>query len=123
MISQSLEEMLYYNIGSRIKTIRLARGLTQLEFSKRINLSRPSVSNIENGIQKVSLISLFQIGMALNVSIYDLLPESVGRINKNRNKDDDTERKLTLRGMLIEDKQVDDRSTYWNPLMVKADNS
>ncbi|GLX70798.1 helix-turn-helix domain-containing protein [Paenibacillus glycanilyticus] len=87
MISQSLEEMLYDNIGKRIRTIRLARGLTQLEFSKRIQLSRPSVTNIENGIQKVSLISLYQIGMALNVSIYDLLPESVGRNKKKRIND------------------------------------
>ncbi|MFD2614630.1 helix-turn-helix domain-containing protein [Paenibacillus gansuensis] len=86
------EEMLYIDIGIRIRKLRLARGLTQLEFSKRIALSRPSVTNIENGVHKVSLISLYHICKVLKVCIYDLLPENVGKISRKRhtNNEDDS---------------------------------
>ncbi|MDU0204000.1 helix-turn-helix domain-containing protein [Paenibacillus sp. MAH-36] len=70
------EDLIYQEIGRRVKSTRRRRGLTQTEFGIKINLSRSSIANIESGIQKVTIHSLYQIGYVLKVSIYDLLPEN-----------------------------------------------
>jgi len=70
------EDLIYHEIGRRIRTTRRKRGLTQMEFGKKVNLARSSITNIENGIQKMTVHSLYQFAAVLKVSIYDLLPEN-----------------------------------------------
>lgn len=44
--------------GSKLKTLRKGRGLTQLELSHRLNWSRATISNYECGRRKPSLHEL-----------------------------------------------------------------
>jgi transcriptional regulator with XRE-family HTH domain len=40
-------------IGERIKTLRLARGMTQRELGKRVGVSAPAITQLESGTSKV----------------------------------------------------------------------
>lgn len=46
------------SIGSKLKTLRKGRGLTQLELSERMNLSRATISNYEVGRRSPHLADL-----------------------------------------------------------------
>ena len=61
-------------IGLKIKTIREARGLSQIEAVERlvekgINMSRETLSKIENGNRTVSAVELNAICKVLNIDI------------------------------------------------------
>ena len=45
-------------IGSKMKTLRKGRGLTQLELSEKLNLSRATISNYEVGRRSPHLSEL-----------------------------------------------------------------
>ena len=47
--------------GKRIKEIRDAKGLTQIAFAEKINVSRSYINKIENGIKSPSLDLLIEI--------------------------------------------------------------
>lgn len=46
------------SIGSKLKTLRKGRGLTQLELSEKMNLSRATISNYEVGRRSPHLADL-----------------------------------------------------------------
>lgn len=46
------------NIGSKLKTLRKGRGLTQLELSEKLDLSRATISNYEVGRRSPHLSEL-----------------------------------------------------------------
>ena len=46
------------DIGNKLKTLRKGRGLTQLELSKRLELSRATISNYEVGRRSPHLSEL-----------------------------------------------------------------
>lgn len=56
-------------LGKAIKSIRIARGLTQQELASRAGMSRQgkSIALVEQGRRSVSLEALNQIGLALDV--------------------------------------------------------
>lgn len=56
--------------------IRRKQKLTQTELGNKIGLSRSSIANIESGIQKVTIQTLYQMSFVLKVSIYDVLPKN-----------------------------------------------
>ena len=58
-----------YDLGSRLKLIRLKRGMTQKDLAGRINKSVPAVSSYESNAQLPPLDVLESIALALNVSI------------------------------------------------------
>ncbi len=66
---------LYASMGILIRQARERIGLTQEELALAISLSRTSVTNIENGNQKLLVYTLFGIADALNVRIMDLIPQ------------------------------------------------
>ena len=65
---------LYRVIGAKIRDERSKKNLSQEEIARRLNLSRSSVTNIENGNQKISVLDLYKLAETLNVDITDLLP-------------------------------------------------
>jgi transcriptional regulator with XRE-family HTH domain len=67
---------LYREIGRRIAKRRSILGLSQLQLAARLGVSRPSLSNVERGAQRLLVNSLFEIAAALNTSPADLLPLS-----------------------------------------------
>jgi|BioPla2DNA2_1021312.scaffolds.fasta_scaffold43162_2 transcriptional regulator with XRE-family HTH domain len=68
------------SIGLKIKAIREERGLSQIEVVERlakqdINMSRETLSKIENGNRTVSAIELNALCKVLNIDINNLFEE------------------------------------------------
>ena len=55
-------------IGRRIASLRKLKGLSQNELAKRINISRPSLAQIEGGGRNLSVLELVDIAMELEFS-------------------------------------------------------
>jgi transcriptional regulator with XRE-family HTH domain len=66
---------LYAGIGQRIRDLRVERGLTQTRLAELLSLSRTSVTNIENGRQKLLVHTMVEIATILEVDASALLPE------------------------------------------------
>ena len=60
-------------LGKNLKMLRLKRKLSQGELSKRLNVDRAYISNIENGRMNPTLSTLEKIAQALKVSIKELV--------------------------------------------------
>lgn len=69
----SIDEI-YKAIGSRVKAKREQADLKQDQLAERVGLTRTSISNIENGRQRIQVHTLFMIAEALNVPVETLLP-------------------------------------------------
>lgn len=68
------------SIGLKIKEVREARGLSQAEVAERlakqnVNMSRETLSKIENGNRSVSAIELSAICKVLNIGMNTLFEE------------------------------------------------
>jgi transcriptional regulator with XRE-family HTH domain len=63
----------YKELGKRIKTARLAAGMTQEQLAERINLSGGHCAHVERGTTKVSLSALVAMANALNTTPDKLL--------------------------------------------------
>lgn len=70
-------ELDYKAIGKRVKIARIKADMTQEELSAVVNLSPSHMSNIETGTTKVSLTTIVNLANALDVSMDDLLCDSV----------------------------------------------
>jgi transcriptional regulator with XRE-family HTH domain len=67
-------EQVYKAFGAQVRSRREVLGLTQLQLSKEIGLTRGSVANIEAGRQSVLLHQLLDIATALQQTPEQLLP-------------------------------------------------
>jgi len=56
-------------IGEKIKTIREAINLTQDDLAKKLGITRPAISNIEQGERKLTAEETFKISKILNTSV------------------------------------------------------
>jgi transcriptional regulator with XRE-family HTH domain len=72
-------EIDYKAIGQRIKIARIRKGITQDQMAEKTNLSNPHISNVETGNTKPSLPTIIKIANALDVSVDELLCDSVKR--------------------------------------------
>ena len=70
----STDTALYEILGENIKKIRRLRKVGQSELAKIISLSRSSISNIESGVHKPSLFTIYEIAIALDCEIEAILP-------------------------------------------------
>src|SRR5687767_9235153 len=85
-------DVLYIEIGKRIREHRKSANLSQGDLASAIGLSRTSIANIERGFQETPLKKLYDIAYALNVKIYEILPgdiraDEVWRVNELRKVD------------------------------------
>lgn len=60
-------------LGSRIKELRLSLGLNQMEFGRRLSVTKQSISNWENGNIQPSVDMLVKIATTYAVSTDYLL--------------------------------------------------
>ncbi|MBD3317669.1 MAG: helix-turn-helix domain-containing protein [Chitinivibrionales bacterium] len=67
-------DRIYSQIGTRIREIRKAKGLSQEDLAKEVSLERPSIVLIESGRQKLPIDRLYAIARVLEVQPQDLLP-------------------------------------------------
>ena len=65
----------YIEFGRKLRKLRRKVQLSQYELSKRISLSRTSVTNIEKGRQKIPLHVLYILASALGADPSELLPD------------------------------------------------
>lgn len=70
-------ELNYIKLGERIRNIRKEKGLTQEKLAEITDLSANHISHIERANTMVSLPTLVQIVNALNVTVDDVLCDSI----------------------------------------------
>lgn len=58
--------------GKRMKELRKEMGLSQEELALLCELDRSYIGSVERGERNISLINIYKISKALNVSIKDL---------------------------------------------------
>ncbi len=66
------------HIGNHIRTLRLARNMTQEDFANRINVAKSTVSAYENGSRLPSYDVLVKIADLFHVTTDNLLGRSSG---------------------------------------------
>lgn len=59
-------------LGARIVELRQKQGITQGDLAERANVSRPTISKIERGVQDVGTVALLRIAEVLDVTMGDL---------------------------------------------------
>lgn len=59
-------------LGARIRSLRLAKGLTQEEIADQLNCSRQKYARIEKGLIDISYASLTKIAQILNVKVEEI---------------------------------------------------
>lgn len=77
----------YGAIGELVANRRNELGISQASLAQAVGLTRTSISNIEQGRQRMLIHTLLDIAVALSVKPAELLPENQGvePINISRN--------------------------------------
>lgn len=79
------------NLGEKIRHFRTeVRSISQAEFAERVELSRPSIVNIEKGRQQVSCYQLVMFALALGISPLQLLGEETAADTNSTGKIDNS---------------------------------
>ena len=65
---------LFKEVGENIRDARKKKGYTQEALVAEINISRPSLSNIERGTQCAMLDTIYEIADELGISPASLMP-------------------------------------------------
>lgn len=73
---------LYTRFGRQLRTARRDAGLTQEEVAERVGLTRTSITNIERGMQHISLRQLYLLAAAVGLQPAQLLPDHDGAIEE-----------------------------------------
>ena len=60
-------------LGKNLKRIRTAKGISQGEISRKLEVDKSFVSNIENGKTNPTLSTIAKIAKAIGVSIGELM--------------------------------------------------
>ncbi len=60
-------------LGENMKKIRLAKGMTQGDICRKLELDRAYISNIESGNKNPTLSTITNIARALGVSVSELV--------------------------------------------------
>lgn len=66
-------EKILNEFGAKLKVIRLEKKLSQEKLALIADLDRTYISGIERGFRNVSLVNIFKLAQALNVSPSELL--------------------------------------------------
>ena len=67
-----MEKGAYCFVKNRLEEIRKQRGITQEELAKALEVSRQTVSSLENGRYNPSIILAFKIARYFNMSIEEI---------------------------------------------------
>lgn len=73
-------------IGGKIEEIRSNKGITQEDLAIRIGISRVSLVHIEQGKQVTKVSRIYDIAIALDVELFDLIPDKNWYINNKGKK-------------------------------------
>lgn len=78
------EKDYYRMLGEEISRLRSSRSINQEQLAEFLNISRPSIGNIENGRQKPSIYLLQQLVSYFGIDLDELLPEIPRQANNTR---------------------------------------
>lgn len=71
----------YKKIGSRIREVRISKGMSQADLSEKAHISLPHISDIELGKSRMMLTTFIKVIEALQVSADSLLRPDVPVVN------------------------------------------
>ena len=71
-------------VGSRIRSLRKDRSLTQADLAHRIGIQQSDLCRMENGEYKVSLETLFKILSIFEMNIADFFNEDTAAVSRDR---------------------------------------
>ena len=57
--------------GKRLKSIRVKKGLSQLDLELESGISRTEISRIENGLKNIEFFTLIKLAVALQIDVKD----------------------------------------------------
>jgi transcriptional regulator with XRE-family HTH domain len=60
-------------VGANVKRIRIAKGLTQEQFSDISGFSQQYLSGLETGLRNPTIVTLYELAKALGVSHVELV--------------------------------------------------
>lgn len=92
------KEILSLKIGTKIKLLRKDRQFTLQDLSKKTGLSKPLLSQVENGLVIPPLPTLLKISKALRVPMTHFISQEEGRVIVLRKKDVKTAPKRSFEG-------------------------
>jgi len=78
------------DVGDRVRTSRLASGLTQADLAGRVGLQRSMISKIEAGEREVDALELYQLADALGVPLVHLISRPAPSMVSRREALEDT---------------------------------
>lgn len=78
------EKEYYQNLGKTISNLRSYRNVNQETLASFLNISRPSIGNIEKGRQKPSVYLIQKIADYFGVNVDSLLPEIPKQVERMR---------------------------------------
>lgn len=70
-------EIDYGQLGKRIREFRVERHVSQVKLAEKVGIEPSNISHIERGTTKVSLGTLVKISNVLEVTLNDLLCDSI----------------------------------------------
>jgi transcriptional regulator with XRE-family HTH domain len=80
----SWERNVYISIGKKIRDLRIKEGISQAALGSAIALTRASITNIEQGRQKILVHTLLKIARELNVDLAELIPTKEIQFTKEK---------------------------------------
>lgn len=98
MTDKIKKEILSLNIGTKIKLLRKDRQFTLQDMSQKTGLSKPLLSQVENGLVIPPLPTLLKISKALRVPMTHFISQEEGRVIVLRKKDLKTAPKRCFEG-------------------------
>ena len=69
-------------IGSRLSSLRKQKGLSQDDLAKRLNMSRPSLAQIELGNRSVSILEMHTLARILGFSLDEFMSDDFLELNE-----------------------------------------
>jgi transcriptional regulator with XRE-family HTH domain len=71
-------------VGTNVKMLRLAAGISQAALAERMGVDRAYVSGLELGQRNPTIITLWHLAKALDVPIRTLFAEGAGKRRRRR---------------------------------------
>lgn len=106
-----MKNSLYSIVGKRIQEIRKGNNVSQQEMAEFLNLSRTSISNIENGRHPIFLHHLYTIAQKFSVPLEKILPSVFELNNAKELQENDWVN-------ILKDKGIQSQSTIDNLLNI-----
>jgi len=66
-------------VGRNVRRIRLEAGLTQEQFAERSGFAQQYVSSLENGRRNPTVVTIYELATALDVTPIDLLRPNIDK--------------------------------------------